>query len=66
MNKKTDLSLFENYPLHNGYITTQNEVKRLKSKYPLLFKIENKLCNKNFICGASHYIDEKIFMLKDI
>lgn len=50
---------------------------RLKSKYPLLFKIENKLCNKNFICGASHYkennfyidekiFDEKIFMLKDI
>lgn len=36
VNKKTDLSLFENYPLHNGYelknvfdisehITTQNE-----------------------------------------
>ncbi len=75
---KLDLVSFDNYALHNGYelesvfalgnqIATQDEVKRFKSKYPLLFKIENKLFNKNFICGVNHYkenkfyIDEKIY-----
>ena len=47
---KLDLVSFDNYALHNGYelesvfalgnqIATQDEVKRFKSKYPLLFKI---------------------------
>jgi len=77
VNKKTDLkldlSLFENYLLHNGYelknvfgineqIATQDELKRLKSKCSLLFKIENKIFNKNFICGANHYKENKFYI----
>ena len=57
---KLDLSLFKNYSLHNGYelervfnigekIADKDEIERFKSKYPLFFKIENKLFNKNII-----------------
>lgn len=77
VNKKTDLkldlSLFDNYLLHNGYelqnvfdideqIATQDEVKRLKSKCSLLFKIENKIFNKSFIFGTSHYKENKFYI----
>ncbi len=70
---KLDLSLFENYPLRNGYelediftineqIATQDEIRNFKSKYPLFFKIENKLLNKNFIFGSSHYKENKFYI----
>lgn len=63
---KLDLSLFNGYKLHNGYelqrvfnieeaIATEEEINQLKSKYSLLFKIENKLLSKNFIFGRSHF-----------
>jgi len=81
---KLDLSLFKNYSLHNGYelervfnidekIAVRDEIERFKSNYPLFFKIENKLLNKNIIFGTKHfkenkfYINEKIFdqIIKD-
>ena len=77
VNKKTelklDLSLFKNYSLHNGYelknifnideqIATHDEVMRFKSKFPLLCKIENKIFNKNFICGTHHYKENKFYI----
>ena len=75
---KLDLTLFDVYKLHNGYelkgifgidevIAANDELEMYKSKYSLLFKIENKIFNKNVIFGKKHfkenkfYIDEKIF-----
>lgn len=75
---KLDLSLFNSYNLHNGYelenifdikeeIAVIKEIEQLKSKYSLLFKIENKLLKKNYIFGNKHYkennfyIDQRIF-----
>lgn len=77
-NLKLDLSLFDDYTLHNGYeleevfgivdeIASVDEIDRCKSKYPLLFKIENKLLSKNNIFGPKHFkennftIDDKVF-----
>jgi hypothetical protein len=70
---KLDLFLFENYQLHNGYelenvftikeqVATYKEINKFKSKYPLLFKIENKLFGKNFIFGVNHFRENKFFI----
>lgn len=75
---KLDISLFDSYKLHNGYElesvfkiietkATQEEINIFKSKYPLFFKVENKLFKKNLIFGTQHYkenkfsINQKIF-----
>ena len=80
-NLKLDLSLFDTYDLHYGYelekvfgireeLASSSEVNALMSKYPLLFKIENKIFNKNYCFGSFHfkennfYIDNKIFYKK--
>lgn len=74
---KLDLSLFNNYSLHNGYelervfnidekIADKDEIKRFKSKYPLFFKIENKLLNKNLIFGTNHFKENKFYINKKI
>lgn len=76
-NLKLDLSLFENYKLHNGYeledvfgiaeeVAVEDEIKVFKSKYSLLFKIENKLFNQNFIFGTKHYKENNFFISKNI
>ena len=74
---KLDLSLFKNYSLHNGYelervfnigekIADKDEIERFKSKYPLFFKIENKLFNKNIIFGTNHFKENNFYINKKI
>lgn len=74
-NLKLDLLSFEDYELHNGYelekvfgiieeITSVDEIDCYKSKYPLLFKIENKLFSKNNVFGPNHF-KENNFSLDD-
>lgn len=74
---KIDLSGFNEYSLHNGYeldnvfaieekIATLEEVESYKTKYPLLFKVENKLLNKNIIFGKRHFKENNFFVNKKI
>ena len=74
-NLQLDLSSFNDYELHNGYelekvfgireeIASVDEIDRYKSKYPLLFKIENKLFSKNNIFGPKHF-KENNFLIND-
>lgn len=75
---RLDLEDFKTYSLHNGFElekvfelkdkeSINLDVSFHKSKFPLFFKIENKLTNKNILFGKKHfkennyYINPKIF-----
>lgn len=66
VNLKLDLEDFKNYDLHNGFelkkvfdvkesISFDIENFSYKSKFTLLFKLENKLLNKNIFFGKKHF-----------
>lgn len=73
INLKLDLSSFNGYELHNGYelekvfgireeIANEDEIQCYKSKYPLLFKVENKLLSKNYIFSPKHFKENNFFI----
>ena len=69
---RLDISDFESYSLHRGYelrdvfdinekISKKN-IDQFKTRYPLLFKIENKIFSKNYLFGFSHYRENNFFI----
>ena len=77
LNLKVDLSPFENYSLHNGYelerafgLTLQPasdiECNRLKTKFPISFKVENKILNKNILFGKTHFAERNFYLNPNI
>lgn len=72
-----DINSFDGYKLHNGYeldkvfninqsFVNANDVKKLKSSFDFLFRVENKIFNKNFLFGATHYKENKFRIDKDL
>jgi hypothetical protein len=70
---KLDLSSFGSYTLHNGYelkkvfgieseLSTSLDHARLKSRFPLLFRLESKILNKNLLFGQQHILERNFFI----